>query len=142
MIGLSEFVSLARARAAAVPFCWRSAAVVYLDGQILAGDRPHFRGPAAVHAAQGQAGRSGRSGRISRPKTDFGLRGSYLRARTDEQAGVIVYCHEYLSDRWSFQPYLDHLRDLGYQSFHVRLSQSRNERSRSRLCSAAMDDRA
>ncbi len=32
----------------------------------------------------------------------------------DEQAGVIVYCHEYLSDRWSFHPYLDHLRDLGF----------------------------
>jgi uncharacterized protein len=45
------------------------------------------------------------------------LRGSYLRARTDEQAGLIVYCHEYLSDRWSFEPYLDHLRDLGFSLF-------------------------
>ena len=52
-------------------------------------------------------------------QTADGLRlsGSYLQARTDEQAGVIVYCHEYLSDRWSFCPYIDHLRDLGYDIF-------------------------
>src|SRR5439155_19846448 len=38
--------------------------------------------------------------------TEDGLRlaGSYLRARTDERAGVLVYCHEFLSDRWSFHP--------------------------------------
>jgi len=45
------------------------------------------------------------------------LRGTYLRSRTEETAGVIVYCHEYLSDRWSFQPYLDHLRELGFSLF-------------------------
>jgi pimeloyl-ACP methyl ester carboxylesterase len=52
-------------------------------------------------------------------RTDDGLRlgGSYLRARTVEQLGVIVYCHEFLSDRWSFRPYVDHLRDLGYDLF-------------------------
>jgi len=51
--------------------------------------------------------------------TDDGLRlsGSYLRARTEHQSGVIVYCHEYLSDRWSFHPYVDHLRDVGYDLF-------------------------
>ncbi len=51
--------------------------------------------------------------------TDDGLRlsGSYLRARTQQQSGLVVYCHEYLSDRWSFQPYIDHLRDLGYDLF-------------------------
>jgi uncharacterized protein len=51
--------------------------------------------------------------------TEDGLRlsGSYLRSRTDDQAGVIVYSHEYLSDRWSFYPYIDHLRDLGYDLF-------------------------
>jgi pimeloyl-ACP methyl ester carboxylesterase len=45
------------------------------------------------------------------------LRGTYLRARTEDQAGVIVYAHEFLSDRWSFQPYLEHLRDLGFSLF-------------------------
>jgi pimeloyl-ACP methyl ester carboxylesterase len=51
--------------------------------------------------------------------TDDGLRlsGSYLRGRTTQQAGLIVYCHEYLSDRWSYHPYLDHLRDLGFDVF-------------------------
>jgi pimeloyl-ACP methyl ester carboxylesterase len=51
--------------------------------------------------------------------TDDGVRlsGSYLRARTELQSGLIVFCHEYLSDRWSFHPYADHLRDRGFNLF-------------------------
>jgi uncharacterized protein len=51
--------------------------------------------------------------------TEDGLRlsGTYLQARTSDQAGVIVYCHEFLSDRWSVHPYLDRFRDLGYDLF-------------------------
>jgi uncharacterized protein len=51
--------------------------------------------------------------------TEDGLRlsGSYLRARTEGRSGVFLYCHEFLSDRWSFRPYIDHLRDLGYDIF-------------------------
>ncbi len=45
------------------------------------------------------------------------LRGTYLPSRTQDPVGVIVYCHEYLSDRWSFHPYLDQLRDRGYSLF-------------------------
>lgn len=45
------------------------------------------------------------------------LAGSYFRARTDGRAGVMVYCHEFLSDRWSYRPYIDHLRDLGFDVF-------------------------
>jgi pimeloyl-ACP methyl ester carboxylesterase len=45
------------------------------------------------------------------------LSGSYLRARTRTQAGMIVYCHEYRGDRWSVHPYIDHLRDRGYDLF-------------------------
>jgi uncharacterized protein len=45
------------------------------------------------------------------------LTGTYLPSRTAAQAGVIVYCHEYLSDRWSFRPYVDQLRDAGYDLF-------------------------
>ena len=30
---------------------------------------------------------------------------------------MIVYCHEYLSDRWSYYPYVNHLRDLGFDVF-------------------------
>jgi pimeloyl-ACP methyl ester carboxylesterase len=51
--------------------------------------------------------------------TEDGIRlsGSYLPSRTGKQSGLIVYCHEFLSDRWSFRPYVDHLRDLGYDLF-------------------------
>jgi pimeloyl-ACP methyl ester carboxylesterase len=30
---------------------------------------------------------------------------------------VIVFCHEFLGDRWSFQPYVDDLRDVGFDLF-------------------------
>ena len=65
----------------------------------------------------------GETGEAVRFTTDDGLSlcGSYLPARTPEQAGVIVYCHEYLSDRWSYHPYVDGLRDLGVRPVHVRL---------------------
>ena len=45
------------------------------------------------------------------------LVGTYLKARTPSRTGVVVYSHEYLSNRWSFQPYADHLRDLGFDLF-------------------------
>ncbi|AMV39469.1 alpha/beta hydrolase [Planctomyces sp. SH-PL62] len=45
------------------------------------------------------------------------LKGSYFKARTDSRVGVLVYCHEFLSDRWSYAPYLDHLRDRGFDVF-------------------------
>jgi len=44
----------------------------------------------------------------------FELTGSYFRASSRSRVGVLVFCHEYLSDRWSFQPYTNHLRALGY----------------------------
>jgi pimeloyl-ACP methyl ester carboxylesterase len=51
--------------------------------------------------------------------TDDGLllSGSYLRRRNSNRVGLLVFCHEYLSDRWSYLPYLDHLRDCGYDVF-------------------------
>ena len=45
------------------------------------------------------------------------LKGSYVRARTENRSGVLIFCHEYLSDRWSFFPYADHLRDQGFDLF-------------------------
>jgi uncharacterized protein len=45
------------------------------------------------------------------------LAGTYYRARTEERVGVMVFCHEYLSDRWSFAPYCDSLRDQGFDVF-------------------------
>jgi uncharacterized protein len=43
--------------------------------------------------------------------------GTYLKARTVFRTGVVVFCHEYLSDRWSVVPYADHLRDQGFDLF-------------------------
>ena len=45
------------------------------------------------------------------------LAGAYLRRRTQRRTGVLIFCHEYLSDRWSCLPYVDHLRDLGFDVF-------------------------
>jgi uncharacterized protein len=45
------------------------------------------------------------------------LGGTYLHARTERRAGVLVFCHEFLSDRWSYHPYIDSLRDLGFDLF-------------------------
>ena len=45
------------------------------------------------------------------------LAGSYLRARSGSRAGVLVFCHEFLSDRWSYEPYADALRDRGFDIF-------------------------
>jgi hypothetical protein len=45
------------------------------------------------------------------------LAGTYYAARTAQRAGVMVFCHEYLSDRWSFRTYCDDLRDQGFDVF-------------------------
>ena len=45
------------------------------------------------------------------------LVGTYLKTRTAERSGVLIFCHEYLSDRWSVIPYLDSLRDQGFDLF-------------------------
>ncbi|MGC8638597.1 MAG: alpha/beta hydrolase [Isosphaeraceae bacterium] len=59
------------------------------------------------------------TGETVRFTTEDGLKleGSYLRRRRDDRVGILVFCHEYLSDRWSCLPYLDHLRDEGYDIF-------------------------
>ena len=50
-------------------------------------------------------------------KKGLKLEGTYLKARTSSRVGVLVYCHEFLSDRWSYAPYIDHLRDQGFDIF-------------------------
>lgn len=52
-------------------------------------------------------------------KTDDGIElgGTYLPAATETRQGVLVFCHEYLSDRWSYRPYLEAFRDQGYDIF-------------------------
>jgi pimeloyl-ACP methyl ester carboxylesterase len=45
------------------------------------------------------------------------LQGSWLAATGSERRGVIVFCHEYLSNRWSCRPYCETLRAIGYDIF-------------------------
>lgn len=45
------------------------------------------------------------------------LVGTYLPHRAARRVGVVVFAHEYLSDRWSYRPYADSLRDLGFDLF-------------------------
>lgn len=52
-------------------------------------------------------------------RTEDGLElaGTYLKAEGEGRIGVFVFCHEYLSNRWSCQPYTAELRRLGYDVF-------------------------
>lgn len=43
------------------------------------------------------------------------LQGSWLPARNGHARGTIIFCHEYLSNRWSCRPYCDPLRELGFE---------------------------
>ena len=45
------------------------------------------------------------------------LVGTYLKTRSSRRSGVLIFCHEFLSNRWSVTPYLDHLRDHGFDLF-------------------------
>jgi pimeloyl-ACP methyl ester carboxylesterase len=47
----------------------------------------------------------------------YELVGTYFSARAHPRAGVLVFCHEFLSDRWSYAPYLDGFRDIGFDVF-------------------------
>lgn len=52
-------------------------------------------------------------------RTSDGLElvGTYFHARTPRRLGVIVFCHEFLGNRWSALPYADHVRDAGFDLF-------------------------
>jgi pimeloyl-ACP methyl ester carboxylesterase len=45
------------------------------------------------------------------------LRGSYLRAPTQKPKGLIVFCHEFRSDRWSGVTYWEFLHKDGFDIF-------------------------
>ena len=51
--------------------------------------------------------------------TDDGLRlgGTYLATEKRDRKGVIVFCHELNGDRWSCAPYVEDLRQRGYDIF-------------------------
>jgi uncharacterized protein len=50
-------------------------------------------------------------------KDGLELAGTYFHTRRHDRAGVVVFCHEFLGDRWSALPYADCLRDLGFDLF-------------------------
>jgi pimeloyl-ACP methyl ester carboxylesterase len=45
------------------------------------------------------------------------LAASYFKTTAEKRLGVIVFCHEYLGDRWSALAYLGHLRAVGFDLF-------------------------
>jgi uncharacterized protein len=45
------------------------------------------------------------------------LAGTYFRARAARRLGVVVFCHEFLGDRWSASAYADGLREQGFDLF-------------------------
>ena len=51
--------------------------------------------------------------------TDDGLvlRGSYLQAATERRHGVVAFCHEVTGNRWSAAPYVEQLRQQGFDIF-------------------------
>jgi pimeloyl-ACP methyl ester carboxylesterase len=73
-------------------------------------ERPFFMPLRIPPATDGEAVRF-------RTSDQLDLAGGYFKARTSTRTGVLVFCHEYLSDRWSFKPYADPLRDLGFDIF-------------------------
>ncbi|QDV33667.1 alpha/beta hydrolase [Tautonia plasticadhaerens] len=55
---------------------------------------------------------------VSFPTRDgLELVGTYFPARTEGRLGVVVFCHEFLGNRWSALPYADYLRDEGFDLF-------------------------
>jgi pimeloyl-ACP methyl ester carboxylesterase len=47
----------------------------------------------------------------------FQLAGIYFRTTAPHRLGVVVFCTEYLGDRWSALPYADGLREAGFDLF-------------------------
>lgn len=115
MTGL-ESLLLLLAAGLAVPFVLGFAGILYLAIKYTSKivrifeDRPVFMPLKVAPAADGES--------LGFPADDgVRLSGTYFKARTSLRVGVLVYCHEFLSDRWSFQPYIDHLRDVGFDVF-------------------------
>ena len=50
------------------------------------------------------------------------LVGSLFRHHGGERRGLIIFCHEYTGNRWMFQPYVDFLRDDGFDVFSFDFS--------------------
>ena len=97
-----------------------SSLVGFLDlhgGPLHADHRPDLRGEAGLPAAARRARARRRGGPASPRPTAWSCTARTSGPGPLERAGVVVFCHEFLGDRWSFQPYTDGLRDLGFDLF-------------------------
>lgn len=45
------------------------------------------------------------------------LQGTYFKTKSEQRSGIVVFCHEFLANRWSFQIYADGLRESGFDVF-------------------------
>ena len=45
------------------------------------------------------------------------LQGVYVRALAPKRLGTLIFSHEYLADRWSFQAYAEGVREAGFDIF-------------------------
>ncbi|MFM1801368.1 MAG: hypothetical protein RJA81_720, partial [Planctomycetota bacterium] len=45
------------------------------------------------------------------------LQGTYFHSKASEKLGTVVFSHEFLANRWSFQVYADGLRESGFDIF-------------------------
>ena len=71
---------------------------------------PELRAPEVESVAGGE--------RITfRSRSGLNLVGSYFSHRGNHRRGVILFCHELTGDRWLFHPYVDYLRDDGFDIF-------------------------
>lgn len=50
-------------------------------------------------------------------RDNLSIGGTYFKRTVDRRLGVVVFCHEFLSDRWSALAYVGHLRGLGFDIF-------------------------
>ncbi len=104
--------------------------------------RSDLRGEAAVPAASRLPAEAG--GEDVRFTTADGLRARrHLSSgdRTGARPGVIVFCHEYLSDRWSYPALRRSAARPRLRRLHVRLPEPRRERARPELPPAPVGDR-
>ena len=69
------------------------------------------------------------------------LVGTYVSTPAASRVGVLVFCHEYLSDRWSFQPYIAPLLDLGFDIFSFDFRNHGDSDCATRVPPAAMGQR-
>ena len=75
-------------------------------------EKPLFFPLRVAPTGEGEDVRIGRRAGSAHPGRDI-----FQRPGAARRLGVVVFCHEYLGDRWSALAYAGHLRDLGFDLF-------------------------